>query len=95
MKIFTICEKCNDVDAYFGENSCANYTHQCRNNVQSVGDKISVGHYRKKLVSELNRKLFLEAKDVLENNHDLSHIGWVGVSEFIDHLEQNYNITEK
>jgi len=56
---------------------------------------IKVGNNEKKEVSELNNQLFKNARDILEDNMHLNHIGWSGVGNFIDWLESNYTITSK
>ena len=57
---------------------------------------IDVGNYEKKRVSNLNNELFKAAKELMEANihtdHGVWHIGWRGVGELIDWLEENYEI---
>lgn len=55
---------------------------------------ITVGTYERKEVTKLNNKLFIAAKDILDDRQHLSHIGWSGVGYFIDWLEENYDLTE-
>lgn len=61
-------------------------------------DTIEVGFKDKKLVSKLNRDLYLAAEEVMEG-HDKKghcwHIGWADVGAFIDWLEDNYDIKKK
>ena len=51
-----------------------------------------VGNFEKKAVSYENAGLFNKAKEILENEQQLSHIGWSGVGKFIDYLETFYNL---
>jgi len=63
---------------------------------------INVGTYQTRKVTKLNNELFLKAKYILEYNVSSDYkgdrqgygsaIGWPGVSEFIDWLEQNYTL---
>ena len=56
---------------------------------------VKVGINEKKVVTELNNELYLNAAEILENNEHKSHIGWHGVGLFIDWLEANYDIRKK
>lgn len=66
---------------------------------------MNVGTHEKKEVSELNNELFNAAKRVIEGGcgenekgkakNRCWHIGWGGVGDFIDYLEQNYEIAKK
>ena len=59
---------------------------------------MKVGKNEPKEVSNLNNRLYLKAVEILEGppNRKLGwHIGWMEVGNFIDWLEQNYNITPK
>lgn len=56
---------------------------------------ISVGGHEKREVSPLNHELFNKAKDILENDTHLGHIGWSGLGNFICWLEDSYEITKK
>lgn len=67
-------------------------------------DKIEVGTKDKKSVSKLNNELFKEAVDVFNkslerrNGKELGanwHIGYAQLGDFIDHLEENYEIKNK
>jgi len=49
----------------------------------------------KREVTELNHELYNNAMRVMEDGCRLSHIGWVGVGDFIDWLELNYYIKKK
>jgi hypothetical protein len=57
----------------------------------------SVGTLNPKKVSSLNRVLFTKARSILKKNaYGGGHmIGWCGLSKFIDHLEENYDIKKK
>jgi hypothetical protein len=60
---------------------------------------ISIGKYEKKEVSQLNNDLFLAAKDIMEEGTSTGnrkwHIGWAAVGDYIDWLEENYDIKKK
>jgi hypothetical protein len=58
-------------------------------------DKIIVGIRNKKMVSKLNYELFQEGKKILKINEFAFHIGWTSFSNFIDWLEENYEIKRK
>ena len=50
-----------------------------------------------KVYTELNKKLFKEAKDIMEPDDTVGcwHLGWQNVSQFIDFLDKHYDITPK
>jgi hypothetical protein len=60
---------------------------------------VDVGTHEKKKVSELNNELYLAAKNLMLEKTDkgirLWHIGWGEVGDFVDWLEQNYEINKK
>ena len=56
---------------------------------------IKVGKYEPRVVSELNHTLFMIAKTTMDEATHLNHIGWSGVGDFIDYLEENYDIKIK
>ncbi len=60
---------------------------------------VSVGCFERKEVSQLNNDLFLVAKDIMkkgtEGSKRGSSIGWASVGDYIDWLEQNYDIKPK
>jgi len=46
--------------------------------------------------SDLNEELFLNAKRIFDdNNGGCHHMGWCDVSEYINWLENNYDIKKK
>lgn len=57
---------------------------------------IDVGNFEKKRVSTLNNELFLAAKKIMEEGTEAPlrcrHIGWASVGDYIDWLEENYEI---
>ena len=63
--------------------------------------KIKVGNYEPKEVSPLVNELFNKAKEIMEAETDKAssprcwHIGWTGVSAFIEYLEESYHIIKK
>lgn len=58
---------------------------------------MQVGKNHKREVSELNHELFLAAKEIMGSIADRGcwHIGWKDVGDFIDYLEENYEIKKK
>jgi hypothetical protein len=60
---------------------------------------VGVGCFERKEVSQLNNDLFLAAKDIMkkgtEGSKRGSSIGWGSVGDYIDWLEQNYDIKPK
>ena len=53
---------------------------------------IKVGKYEPRVVSELNHELFEAAKCWEPYS---KHIGWSDIGNFIDYLEENYDIKIK
>ena len=58
-------------------------------------ETIKVGFFRPKEVSKFNNYLFDNAIRIICDNIEESNIGKVGVSAFIDWLEENYEITPR
>jgi hypothetical protein len=56
---------------------------------------IKVGDHEPREVSQLNHELFTKAEDILGCSQHQSHIGWSGVGNFIDWLEENYTLERK
>ena len=56
---------------------------------------IEVGNYEKRMVTELNQEIFHKAKNIMEEGCNLSHIGWTGLGDLVDWLEENYTLEKK
>ncbi|RLI67687.1 MAG: hypothetical protein DRP02_14040 [Candidatus Gerdarchaeota archaeon] len=56
---------------------------------------VRVGDKEKKTVSRLNNEIYVKAEEILLENLLSGHIGWHGLSIFIDYLESNYNISRR
>jgi len=58
---------------------------------------MKVGDDNQKEVTILNNYLYLKAREILEDdeNMGMNHIGWQGVSAFIDWIETNYILIRK
>lgn len=58
---------------------------------------MTTGDAEKLEVSELNNELFLSAKKLTEENAGvrMDRIGWGEVGDFIDWLEENYEIKRR
>jgi|TARA_Y100000310_G_C20672833_1_gene811231 hypothetical protein len=59
---------------------------------------VQVGSKHPKSVSKLNHELFTKAKEIMEDDTIPQtdwHMGLVNLSNVIDYLESNYNITPK
>ena len=69
--------------------------------IEKPRKKMKVGNTEKREVSELNNELFNAAKSIMEDNGNgpyrarCPHIGWAVVGDFIDWLEENYEIKKK
>lgn len=58
---------------------------------------IEVGTHFKRKVTPLNKELF-EGAEIILDKVDIkacNHMGWYGIGNFIDWLEENYDITKK
>ena len=59
--------------------------------------KVGENDYSTRYVTELNHELFTNARKIINTKGDLAGhgLGWRGIGDFIDWLEENYTITSK
>ena len=58
----------------------------------NVKKTVKVGKLEKRKVSKENNELFLIGQDIFDDdaNMGLSHMGWKGLSVFVDYILDNY-----